>query len=138
MAGNGSKRVGENGGNARVESHFGLSGVKRSSFGLLAAAALGVFLLAGAAHATCAYCGSPCIGHCDRSPCANAQYGRKSHMHTDWGPEKCMYCGSGAYGSSCSFSPHGKHEHGPGGNKCRFCGSTAIGPCSMSGGQHVR
>ena len=139
MAENGLERARESGGDARGEAHFGLFGAKRSFSGLLAAAAACVFLFAGAAHATCAYCGSPAIGHCDSSPCVNAEYGRKSHKHSDWGPDKCMYCGSGAYGSGCSFSPHGKHEHGSGGNKCRFCGFTTIGPCSLSpSGRHQR
>ena len=121
MATNWSERVGENGGDVPGESY---SGVKRSFSGMLAAAAVCVFLFAGAAHATCAYCGQNGIGTCGMAP-------DKVHKHTDWGPDKCMYCGSTAYGA-CIIAPHGKHERGYGGNGCRFCGSPSIGSCIFS------
>lgn len=77
---------------------------------------------AGAAYATCSWCGSSSYGSCPYA---------KSHKHTDCGADKCMFCGSSSYGS-CSLSPHGKHEHATGQNKCRFCGSTSFGSCSLS------
>lgn len=83
-------------------------------------------LLAGAAHATCSFCGSSSYGSCPYA---------KSHKHTDYGADKCMYCGSSSFGS-CSLAPHGKHEHGYGRGKCRFCGSSSFGSCSMSPGGH--
>ena len=44
---------------------------------------------------------------------------------------KCIYCGSGSYGS-CSKSPHKVHEHEGDEDKCVFCGSSAYGSCSKS------
>lgn len=89
----------------------------------LIAVALSVFvLIAGAACATCSYCGSSGFGSCS--------YG-KVHKHTDYGADRCMYCGSSAHGS-CSYSPHGKHEHGYGQGRCRFCGSASFGSCGYS------
>jgi len=48
------------------------------------------------------------------------------HEHT--GDEtRCEFCGSTLYGRSCSHSPTGYHRHGSGGNKCRWCGSRGTG-----------
>lgn len=41
---------------------------------------------------------------------------------------KCMYCGSTAYGPGCPFSPHGKHVHPSDPKRCIYCGSYAHGP----------
>ena len=82
--------------------------------------------LAGAAYATCSFCGSSGYGSCSYA---------KVHKHTDYGADKCMFCGSSSYGS-CSLAPHGKHEHGTGQGKCRFCGSSAFGSCSLSPGRY--
>ena len=87
------------------------------------AAVLALFvLIAGAAYATCSFCGSGSYGSCP--------YG-KVHKHTDYGADRCMYCGSSSYGS-CNYAPHGKHEHGYGQGQCRFCGSSSFGSCNYS------
>ena len=95
-------------------------------FHLIAAAFVLSLSLAGAAWATCSYCGSSGYGACP--------YG-KVHKHTDCGADRCMFCGSSSY-ASCSQSPHGKHEHGYGHGKCRFCGSSSFGSCSLSPSGH--
>ena len=88
----------------------------------LAAVLALVLPLAGAAYATCSWCGASGYGSCPYA---------KSHKHTDCGADKCMFCGASGYGS-CSLSPHGKHEHGVGQGKCRFCGSSSFGSCALS------
>lgn len=51
---------------------------------------------------------------------------------------KCKFCGSSSFGS-CSYSPHGKHEHITDSGHCAFCGSTSYGSCSNSPhGKHER
>ena len=53
---------------------------------------------------------------------------------------KCRYCGSSSFGSGCSYSPTGKHQHGSGAEKCTWCGSSSTGSgCSYSPtGRHER
>ena len=71
--------------------------------------------------------------------CSSSSYGsscssspHKKHEHLD-DEKHCEFCGSPSYGSSCSNSPTKKHRHGSGGNKCRWCGSTSTGSgCSNS------
>ena len=41
---------------------------------------------------------------------------------------KCVYCGSNAYGPGCPFSPTKIHFHPNDPKKCCYCGSVAHGP----------
>ena len=40
---------------------------------------------------------------------------------------KCIYCGSGAYGKPCVYSPTATHCHCDDPTKCIYCSSKAIG-----------
>ncbi len=50
---------------------------------------------------------------------------------SDGDADKCMYCGSRAYGA-CARGPEKLHKHGHGDDKCIWCGSKATGSCARS------
>jgi hypothetical protein len=40
---------------------------------------------------------------------------------------RCVFCGSVAYGKGCKFGPHQTHFHTTDSTKCSYCGSTSFG-----------
>lgn len=41
--------------------------------------------------------------------------------------DRCVYCGSVAYGKGCKFGPHNTHLHSSDAKKCSYCGSGSFG-----------
>lgn len=52
---------------------------------------------------------------------------------------KCIYCGSSAFGASCSNSPNKCHKHSTDQSLCMYCGQNLYGSgCRFSpSGKHV-
>lgn len=54
--------------------------------------------------------------------------------------DRCVFCGSPAYGTGCRYGPKGHHFHPGDSKKCSWCGSPAFGPgCRLNptGKNHV-